>query len=130
MIDHYEYWKTLSENQQWLGESLLLDGNPNHRGHLEIAKKILKDLRIYNYNSLTCSFLLDTTGDTIFEEVEKQLDSLINEYKILSENAKEGYEVEEYMYGAKKLLDDALIKEEEYLNIGAIEKIKESIIEI
>ncbi|EGT3615420.1 hypothetical protein FHH43_04110 [Clostridium perfringens] len=130
LIDHYEYWEKLSENQQWLEESWLLDGNPNHRGHLEIAKKILKDLRIYNYNSLTCRFLLDTPGDTIFEEVKKQLDSLINEYKILSENAKEGYEVGEYMYGAKKLLDDALIKAEEYLNTGAVGKIKESIIEI
>lgn len=127
LIDHYEYWRKLNENQEWLGESWLLEGNPNHRGHLEIAKKILKDLRIYNYNSLTCSFSLDTPGDAIFEEVREQLDSIINEYKILSDNVKEGYEVGEYIYGAKRLLNDALIKAEECLNTGAVGKMKENI---
>lgn len=62
-IDHYKYWYKLSKGQELLQKSWLVEGSPNHRGHLEIAKKILKDLRIYNYNSLTCGFTIETPWD-------------------------------------------------------------------
>ena len=48
LIDHYEYWDRLSKVQKELIESWLVEGRANHRGHLEIAKKIFKDLRIYD----------------------------------------------------------------------------------
>ncbi|HHD2752012.1 TPA: GDSL-type esterase/lipase family protein [Clostridium perfringens] len=63
LIDHYKYWYKLSKGQELLQKSWLVEGSPNHRGHLEIAKKILKDLRIYNYNSLTCGFTIETPWD-------------------------------------------------------------------
>jgi len=58
LIDHYEYWDRLSKVQKELIESWLVEGRANHRGHLEIAKKIFKDLRIYDHNSLICGFTI------------------------------------------------------------------------
>ncbi|MDZ4993062.1 SGNH/GDSL hydrolase family protein [Clostridium perfringens] len=63
LIDHYEYWDRLSKGQEWLVESWLVEGRANHRGHLEIAKKIFKDLRIYDYNSLICGFTIEKFED-------------------------------------------------------------------
>ena len=59
LIDHYEYWDRLSKVQKELIESWLVEGRANHRGHLEIAKKIFKDLRIYDHNSLICGFTIE-----------------------------------------------------------------------
>lgn len=59
LIDHYEYWDRLSKGQEWLVESWLVEGRANHRGHLAIANKIFKDLRIYDYNSLICGFTIE-----------------------------------------------------------------------
>ena len=59
LIDHYEYWDRLSKVKKWVIESWLVEGRANHRGHLAIAKKIFKDLRIYDYNSLICSFTIE-----------------------------------------------------------------------
>lgn len=128
LIDHYKYWNELERSQGWLQESWTLNGNPNHRGHLEIAKKILKDLRVYNYNSLTCKFSIETPGDEIFDELKEQLKLNINECKRLIENSQEGYKDGEYIQGAKKILDDAVIEAEKAINIGLVRNIKESII--
>ncbi|WP_415319535.1 SGNH/GDSL hydrolase family protein [Clostridium perfringens] len=59
LIDHYEYWDRLSKVKKWVIESWLVEGRANHRGHLAIAKKIFKDLRIYDYNSLICGFTIE-----------------------------------------------------------------------
>ncbi|HAT4338888.1 TPA: SGNH/GDSL hydrolase family protein [Clostridium perfringens] len=59
LIDHYEYWDRLSKVKKWVIESWLVEGKANHRGHLAIAKKIFKDLRIYDYNSLICGFTIE-----------------------------------------------------------------------
>ena len=59
LIDHYEYWDRSSKGEEWLVESWLVEGRANHRGHLEIAKKIFKDLKIYDYNSLICGFTIE-----------------------------------------------------------------------
>ena len=59
LIDHYEYWDRLSKVKKWVIESWLVEGRANHRGHLEIAKKIFKDLRIYDHNSLICGFTIE-----------------------------------------------------------------------
>ncbi|MDK0538783.1 SGNH/GDSL hydrolase family protein [Clostridium perfringens] len=59
LIDHYEYWDRLSKVKKWVIESWLVEGRANHRGHLTIAKKIFKDLRIYDYNSLICGFTIE-----------------------------------------------------------------------
>ena len=59
LIDHYEYWDRLSKIKKWVIESWLVEGKANHRGHLAIAKKIFKDLRIYDYNSLICGFTIE-----------------------------------------------------------------------
>ena len=59
LIDNYEYWDRLSKVQKELIESWLVEGRANHRGHLEIAKKIFKDLRIYDHNSLICGFTIE-----------------------------------------------------------------------
>lgn len=59
LIDHYEYWNRLSKVQKELIKSWLIGGRANHRGHLEIAKKIFKDLRIYDHNSLICGFTIE-----------------------------------------------------------------------
>lgn len=59
LIDHYEYWDRLSKVKKWVIESWLVEEKANHRGHLEIAKKIFKDLRIYDYNSLICGFTIE-----------------------------------------------------------------------
>lgn len=128
LIDHHKYWSELEKSQGWLQESWTLNGNPNHRGHLEIAKKILKDLRIYNYNSLTCKFSIDTPGDEMFNELKEQLKFNINECKSLIENSQEGYKEGEYIHGAKKILDNAVIEAEKAINIGSVTKINESII--
>ena len=58
LIDHYEYWDRLRKVQKELIESWLVEGRANHRGHLKIAKKIFKDLRIHDYNSLICGFTI------------------------------------------------------------------------
>lgn len=59
LIDHYEYWDRLSKVKKWVIESWLVEGRANHRGHLAIAKKIFKDLRIHDYNSLICGFTIE-----------------------------------------------------------------------
>ena len=59
LIDHYEYWDRLSKVQKEVVESWLIEGRANHRGHLEIAKKIFKNLRIYDHNSLICGFIIE-----------------------------------------------------------------------
>lgn len=59
LIDHYEYWDRLRKVQKELIESWLVEGRANHKGHLAIAKKIFKDLRIYDYNSLICGFTIE-----------------------------------------------------------------------
>lgn len=59
LIDHYEYWDRSSKCEEWLVEPWLVEGRANHRGHLEIAKKIFKDLKIYDYNSLICGFTIE-----------------------------------------------------------------------
>lgn len=59
LIDHYEYWDRLSKVKKWVIESWLVEGKANHRGHLAISKKIFKDLRIYDYNSLICGFTIE-----------------------------------------------------------------------
>lgn len=59
LIDHYEYWDRLSKGEKELIESWLVEGRANHSGHLEIAKKIFKDLRIYDHNSLICGFTIE-----------------------------------------------------------------------
>ncbi len=59
LIDHYEYWDRLSKVKKWVIESWLVEERANHRGHLAIAKKIFKDLRIYDYNSLICGFTIE-----------------------------------------------------------------------
>ena len=58
LIDHYEYWDRLSKVQKELIESWLVEARANHKGHLAIAKKIFKDLRIHDYNSLICGFTI------------------------------------------------------------------------
>lgn len=108
LIDHHDYWERLSENQSWLQESWLLEGNPNHRGHLEMAKKVLKDLRIYHYNSLTCRFTIDTPGDEIFEEVKNNLNALVENCANEIKGAVEGYNDGEYITGAKAILQNSI----------------------
>lgn len=63
LIDHYEYWDRLSKGKEWTEELCRVVGKANHRYNLEIAKKIFKDLRIYDYNSLIFGFTIERSED-------------------------------------------------------------------
>ncbi|MDQ8735158.1 GDSL-type esterase/lipase family protein [Paenibacillus sp. LHD-38] len=59
LIDHYEHWSNRQVDQQGRSEDWLQDGiHPNQLGHYEIAKKIFKDLAIFDASSLTGKLVL------------------------------------------------------------------------
>lgn len=53
-VDHYNHW--LDDNGGQVPLSLLAEGlHPDERGHLHLALKMIKDLRIFDMNSRVCS---------------------------------------------------------------------------
>ena len=54
LVDHEKYWKKHASSpailQEWLGEYI----HPGAKGHLEMAKLILKTLNLYDENSRCC----------------------------------------------------------------------------
>lgn len=56
-VDHYEHWLSGNGGQVPLG--LLNDGlHPNQRGHLHLAHKMIKDLRVFDRDSKVCSLAI------------------------------------------------------------------------
>ena len=56
MIDHWKHWEAAKPDKDamisWLADSI----HPNTYGHIEIAKKIFKTLKIYDINITVCKF--------------------------------------------------------------------------
>ncbi|MPQ43485.1 family 20 glycosylhydrolase [Clostridium tarantellae] len=102
LIDHYDYWFKLQQTQPELRDSWLNSNlEVNHRGQLEIAKKILKDLNIFSSSSITCSFTISTPGDNL-EKSKNELAIKIKEAYSLYNNSKEGTSIGEFQIGSKK----------------------------
>jgi acyl-CoA thioesterase-1 len=56
LIDHFAYWQSAQPDQTTLRNTWLNDAiHPNQIGHLEMAKKIFRDLGIFDPASATCS---------------------------------------------------------------------------
>ncbi|MGL5379239.1 GDSL-type esterase/lipase family protein [Clostridium sp.] len=101
VIDHYDYWNKLSENQDYLVQSWMSeDYVPNHRGNLEIARKILKDIGLYSGSSLIGRFNISNPGDNL-DELKVELNNLVNETKEHLNTINEGYMPGDYLPGGK-----------------------------
>ncbi|MEG2291668.1 MAG: GDSL-type esterase/lipase family protein, partial [Clostridium sp.] len=114
VIDHYSYWNSLNINQPNLKTSWTnSDYDPNHRGQLEIAKKILKDIGLYSSGSAIGRFNIPNPGDNL-EQLKEEARLLINDTKDLLETITEGYMTGDYLVGSKDIImRDVRVAEEE-----------------
>lgn len=134
LIDHYSYWSDIEIEQPQVNESwLTANGEPNHRGHLEIAKKMLVDLGIAG--GTVSNFNIPYT-DTSAEALKTELQILVNEATQLYDNSEEGDAPGQYPVASKlelKLSIDfanvELERENSTLNIveGRIKELKKAI---
>lgn len=107
LIDHYEYWSTIAVNQPQVRESWLNENyEPNHRGHLEIAKKVISDLGISG-SGVIGSFSIPYTETTV-GTLKEELQTLVNTAKELYNNSIEGSKPGEYKEGSKEALKLAI----------------------
>lgn len=104
VINHYSYWKSLSINQPHLKTSWInSDYDPNHRGQLEIARKILKDVGLYSSGSAIGRFNIPNPGDNL-DELKEEVRVLISNTKELLETITEGYMTGDYLVGSKEII--------------------------
>lgn len=94
VVDHYKKWNDLYKAQPHLKESWLNENlDPNHRGHLQIAKDMMTALGIYDSNSISGGKYIDVQypGDTQgVEELKNNLSTLINKANDLISSLVEG----------------------------------------
>lgn len=59
LIDHYAHWMTKQPEQARLRADWLNDAiHPNQHGHVELARKLLLDLKLFDEESPTCNLVL------------------------------------------------------------------------
>lgn len=119
VIDHYSYWNSLDNNQPYLRTSWLNDDfDPNHRGQLEIAKKILKDIGLYSSGSAIGRFNIPNPGDNL-DQLKEDAKLLIDDTKDLLESISEGYMTGDYLVGSKDtIMRDVKVAEDEIVKGG------------
>lgn len=90
VVDHYNKWNDLYKVQPHLKESWLnSDLDPNHRGHMQIAKDMMTALGIYDSNSISGGKYIDVQypGDSQgVEDLKNNLVAIVNEANILIES--------------------------------------------
>lgn len=90
VVDHYNKWNDLYKVQPHLKESWLnSDLDPNHRGHMQIAKDMMTALGIYDSNSISGGKYIDVQypGDSEgVEDLKNNLVTIVNEANSLIES--------------------------------------------
>lgn len=59
LVDHYAHWMTRQPDQARMRSAWLNDAiHPNQHGHVELARKLLLDLKLFDEESPTCNLIL------------------------------------------------------------------------